>query len=97
MEKMTLEQVLNELRIYEMKSFFISLGDEGDEIPCTLVQNFDARTMKIGKNVIAYCKTSVGDYDFVKVDYLLDRYVKKASYGPLGKGGDYRWTFILGN
>lgn len=96
---MTLEEIINELRIIDKKPhFFLKEDSWAEEIPVTLIQSISlVQRPEIKKELIGYGRCRGGGYDFIDCSYYLEYQVKKASYGPLGENGPYRWTFVLGN
>lgn len=94
---MTLKEVLIELRLLDKKPhFFVKEESDAEEMPVTLVQSINiTQGPEIKKELIGYGRVRGGGYDFIDLSHYLEKQVKKASYGPLGENGPYRWTFVL--
>ena len=89
-------EVLHELKIIEKGgNFFIREIADDDDIAVHASEKELPELGKIVTKLICYAKDSSGEYDFLRRDYYLDYEVVKASYGPLGENGPYRWTFVV--
>ena len=96
---MTLKEVLIELHLFgKNPHFFVRESSSAEEIPVTMVQSVNlTEGPEIKNKLIGYGRCRGGGYDFIDCSHCFECLVKKASYGPLGENGPYRWTFVLEN